>query len=71
MNAAQFVERYGWDEAKLVCERAGTSSAYFYHIVRGYRRPSRKLAIRLVKHSHGRMRFEDLMEPAPQEWEEA
>ena len=55
MNAKQFIEHFGIEEAKKVAEKAGTNYPYFSQIAYGHRRPSVDLAKRLVVASDERL----------------
>lgn len=61
MDAFTFINEFGWDEAERVARAAGTSVAYFGHLARTARRPSVKLADRLVEASEGRLDFVSLL----------
>lgn len=55
MDAREFLDTYGFEEARRVAESAGTNFAYFWQLANGYRFPSRDLAVKLEKASDGRM----------------
>lgn len=61
MNAYDFYKQYGPTESRRIAELAGTSFKYFKHIVYGERRPSIKLADKLVAASDGRLGFVALL----------
>lgn len=61
MNAKEFLDKHGWDEARQVAEAAKTTPAYFSQIVYGHRTPSRALAKRLAVASDGRMTAVELL----------
>jgi len=55
MNAKEFFDTHGREQAERVATRAGTNLAYFVQIVYGHRRPSVDLAKRLANASGGEM----------------
>lgn len=55
MNAKEFLDAFGADEAQRLAQASGTNLAYFRQIASGHRFPSRKLAEKLVKNSGGRL----------------
>lgn len=55
MNAREFLDTFGREEAARVAHRAGTNLAYFEQLACGARRPSFGLAERLAAESSGRM----------------
>lgn len=55
MNARDFIDEHGRQEAERVAIAAGTNMAYFEQIACGARRPSFELAERLAAESGGRM----------------
>jgi hypothetical protein len=61
MNAKQFLDLYGKERAIEVCKKAGTSYAYFNQIAYGHRRPSVKLAQKLVAASKNDLDFVALL----------
>lgn len=61
MNAKEFFDRYGKERCVEICEKVGTSYAYFNQIAYGHRRPSVNLAQRLVDASGGEMDFVSLL----------
>lgn len=61
MDAKAFLEKFGIEEATRVATEAGTNYRYFSQIAHGHRRPSVRLADRLVEASTGRLIFEALM----------
>lgn len=61
MDANTFIEKFGWAEAERVAKAAGTNRAYFGQIARGHRRPSVKLAQKLVDASEGILDFVALL----------
>jgi len=65
MNAKQFLDLYGKERATKVAEDAGTSFAYFGQLVTGNRRPSPKLAEKLVMASEGDLDFVSLLKFRP------
>jgi transcriptional regulator with XRE-family HTH domain len=54
MDAKTFLLKHR-AEVPALCERIGTSPAYFTQIAYGHRRPSVKLAQRLAEASNGRL----------------
>jgi transcriptional regulator with XRE-family HTH domain len=61
MDAKTYLEERGRDKAKEVAEAAGTSFEYFGQIASGRRRPSVKLALKLVEASGGELEFVALL----------
>lgn len=61
MNALEFLNEYGRDEAERVAVAAGTKYAYFNQLAYGHRRPSVELAQELVRASGGRLKFDALL----------
>tara|TARA_R110002072_G_scaffold113009_1_gene242420 strand:- start:3102 stop:3308 length:207 start_codon:yes stop_codon:yes gene_type:complete len=61
MNAKEFLERFGREEAERVAALSGTNYAYFSQLAYGHRRPSVDLAERLVAASDGRLDFTKLL----------
>ena len=61
MDAKQFLDQFGREDAQRVAESAGTSFGYFYQIALGHRRPSVELAERLVEASESRLDFVALL----------
>lgn len=61
MNAKEFLDKYGKDEAERVAEAAGTKYSYFIQLAYGHRRPSICLAERLVEASDDRLDLLALM----------
>lgn len=55
MNAKQFIDKFGREEASAVADRAGTNIQYFVQIAYGHRRPSFDLAEKLVEASNQRL----------------
>lgn len=55
MDAAEFHDKYGKEEAEKVSKSAGTSYAYFQQFITGNRRPSVELAQALIDASGGRL----------------
>ena len=55
MDAKQFIEEYGREEAEKVAKNAGSNIAYFSQIANGHRNASFKLAAKLVEASGGRL----------------
>ena len=64
MNARDFLDLKGREAAEQVAVKAGTTYAYFYQIARGNRRPSVKLAEKLVKASNQELDFVALLRSA-------
>lgn len=62
MNAKDFLQQYGVEEADRVAAKAGTNHAYFLQLVAQTRRPSAELARRLVEASGGRLDFVCLLQ---------
>ncbi|WP_349609095.1 transcriptional regulator [Cupriavidus sp. DF5525] len=62
MDAKTFLKQFGSEEAARVSEVAGTNYAYFSQIAHGHRRPSVKLAQRLVLASEGKLDFVSLLQ---------
>ena len=60
MDARKFIDKYGKDEATRVAESAGSRYVYLTQIASGHRKPSPKLARRLVEVSKGRLTLRDL-----------
>lgn len=67
MDAKEFLEAVGKNEAEEVAKRAGTNYAYYAQIAYGHRRPSPELAERLVTESGNRLDFAALLRPRPRE----
>lgn len=61
MDARGFLDHYGSKRAEQVAKDAGTSLAYFRIIAYRHRRPSAKLAKRLVEASNKELNFTELM----------
>lgn len=61
LNAREFLDRFGREEAERVCVRAGTKFSYFVHLAGGHRNPSTDLAKRLVRASDRRMSLTKLL----------
>mgnify|MGYP005667932333 FL=1 len=61
MNAKEFLEKFGREEAERVATSSGTNYAYFSQLAYGHRRPSVDLAERLVAASEGRLDFTKLL----------
>lgn len=61
MNARDFIDELGNDEAERVAIAAGTNMAYFRQIANGHRNASFKLAHRLVEASDDRLDLISLM----------
>lgn len=59
MDAKSFHDKHGREVSERVAIRAGTNYAYFNQIVYGHRRPSVKLAQRLVEASAEEIRAKD------------
>lgn len=55
MNAREFLDRFGRDEAERIARAAGTNLPYFEQLACCARRPSIDLADRLVEASDGRL----------------
>jgi hypothetical protein len=55
MNAREFLDQFGREEAERVAVRAGTNLAYFEQLACCARRPSIDLADRLAGASDGRL----------------
>lgn len=55
MDAKQFIEEFGRNEAERVAKEAGSNLAYFSQIANGHRNASFKLAAKLVEASKGRL----------------
>lgn len=71
MDAHTFLEKHGKEVAERVAKKAGTNWAYFSQIAYGHRRPSPKLAQRLVDACEGeiekpkeRLDFVSLVQPS-------
>lgn len=62
MDAKTFLDEFGVDEARVICDKAGTNYAYFSQIAHGHRRPSVELAEKLVEASKERLDFVSLMQ---------
>ena len=60
MNARQFLNRFGKDEAERVCQEANTTYDYFRQIASGARKPSWRLAGDLECASDQRMTRKEL-----------
>jgi len=71
MDAKTFFDKFGRDEAKRIAEEAGTTIEYFSQIAHGHRRPSVKLAKKLVTSSANRLSFLALLDPEIQQAQEA
>lgn len=71
MDAKTFIDEFGRDEAKRIAECAGTTIEYFSQIAHGHRRPSVKLAKRLVVSSESRLSFIALLDSIDDEQKEA
>jgi hypothetical protein len=78
LNARQFLDEHGRDEARRIAELAGTNLAYFEQFACGARRPSIELAKKLVSASNDRLGFTALLlskkppvDPAPRATEQA
>lgn len=71
MDAKTFIDEFGRDEAKRIAECAGTTIEYFSQIAHGHRRPSVKLAKRLVISSANRLSFLALLDSISAEQKEA
>jgi hypothetical protein len=61
LNAREFVDAFGWEEAERVATAAGTSKDYFAQLAGGHRRPSVDLAQRLVTESGDRLGLVELL----------
>lgn len=61
MNAREFLDAHGREEAERVAVRAGTTMAYFEQLAGGHRRPSFPLAENLARESGDRMDTLSLM----------
>jgi hypothetical protein len=61
MNAKDFLDEFGREEATRVAIAAGTNYVYFTQIASGHRRPSVDLALRLITASDDRLSFEALL----------
>ena len=61
MDAKTFIKVHGRERAKQVAEAAGTSFEYFGQMASGRRRPSVKLAQKLVDASNGELDFVALL----------
>jgi len=61
MNAREYIDKYGKEKAEAVAKAAGTNMAYFSQLAAGFRRPSVKLAQRLVDASGGELGFVELL----------
>lgn len=61
MNAKQFLDAYGKEEAERVALAAKSNYAYFSQLAYGHRRPSVRLAERLVEASDDRLDFVSLL----------
>lgn len=61
MNAREFVDKFGWEEAERVALLAGTTRAYFAQLAGGHRRPRLSLAEQLSIASDGRLAVLDLL----------
>lgn len=61
MDARSFLDKFGRDEAARIAGAAGTNYAYFSQLAYGHRRPSVKLAERLIAASANRLSFEGLL----------
>lgn len=59
MDAKAFLDTHGRAVAERVARRAGTNYAYFNQIAYGHRRPSVKLAQRLIEASAAEVRTKD------------
>lgn len=67
MDAKTFSKKYGSGEyARGVVAAAGTTWAYWRHIVSAQKRPSPDLARRLCEASQGEMTVDELLIPAEQ-----
>jgi DNA-directed RNA polymerase subunit F len=71
MDAKKYIQEFGRDKAKEVSESAGTTIEYFSQIAYGHRRPSVKLANRLVKASEEQLDFVSLLNAKPDDQQEA
>lgn len=61
MNLREYYDKYGREKTLAVITKAGTNWAYAGHMIRCYRRPSVKLAKRLVEASNYELSFVDLL----------
>ncbi len=61
MNAREYIDTFGWEEAERVAKAAGTNRAYFSQIANGHRNASVPLAQKLVDASAGRLDFMSLV----------
>ena len=61
MDAKTYIQEQGRESAKEVAEAAGTTFEYFNQIAYGHRRPSVKLAQKLVSASSGKLEFVALL----------
>lgn len=61
MDAKTYIQEQGRESAKKVAEDAGTTFEYFNQIAYGHRRPSIKLAQKLVASSNGKLEFVALL----------
>lgn len=61
LDAKQFLQRFGREEAARVCVLAGTKLSYFVHLAGGHRNPSTALAKRLVQASDKRLSLHKLL----------
>lgn len=61
MDAKTFLEVFGKAKAESVAKAAGTNYAYFSQIAHGHRRPSPRLAQKLVNASKGKLDFRALL----------
>lgn len=65
MDAKQFIETFGKDEARRVATAAGTNLEYFTQIANGNRNASIMLAERLVTASEDRLDLMQLIRSTP------
>jgi hypothetical protein len=70
MDAKQFLDTYGAQAARDVCDKAGTKLQYFKYMAQRKSYPSRPLAWKLIWASGGRLTLEGLL-PPPEETERA
>lgn len=65
MNTREFIDLYGAAEAERVAQKAGSNLSYFKQLASRHRRPSVKLAQRLVEASDGKLDFVSLLTAKP------
>lgn len=61
MNLRQYADTYGPTVMKTLAERAGTHHRYLMLIANRWRRPSVRLARKLVEATDGELGFEELL----------